>query len=169
MASAPDPSFVQIAALPRFLERPVPAEYEDANGHMNISGYLLLHNEASWPFMASVGIDDHYLTEQRMSIFDVEHHLKYLGELGTADEIAIHGTVVERNEKLLHGMFFLVDLVTERLSNTFEFVSAHVSLASRTSVPFPDHVAEALDAMVAAYRELGWQVPLSGTMGLRRR
>ena len=168
MSSITFPTVEQVTDLPRHLERRVPKEYEDANGHMNISGYLLLHNEASWPFMASLGIDASYLSERRMSLFDVEHHLRYLGEMNPDDRLAVHGRVVDRTDKLLHGMFFLLDLTKHRLANTFEFVSAHVSLDVRRTVPFPAEVAERLDVAIDSQRELAWDAPLSGALGLRR-
>ena len=162
------PTVEQIEALPMFYQSTVPAEYEDANGHLNISGYLVIHNEASWPFMASLGMDRAYVEERRRSIFDLEHHLRYLWEMVTGSPFRVHGSVVARNEKLLHSMFFLVDDATGRLSNTFEFVSAHVSLESRRSEPFPSEVAAAIDRQVALSRSLDWPLPLSGALGLKR-
>lgn len=161
------PTLEQLHGLPLFYESVVPAEYEDANGHLNISGYLVIHNEASWPFMASLGMDARYLERAKSSIFDLEHHLRYLAEMRTGSPLRVHGMVAHRNQKLLHGMFFLIDDAERRLANTFEFVSAHVSLETRRSVPFPDVVASAIDAQIARHRALDWQLPFSGSMGLR--
>lgn len=161
------PSLDQIDQLPEFYRATVPAEYEDANGHLNISGYLVIHNEASWPFMASVGMDRAYVEQRRMSIFDLEHHLRYVAEMRTGSPLRVHGTVADRNDKVLHGMFFLIDDRASRLANTFEFVSAHVSLESRRAVPFPGEVAAALDDQIERCRALEWQLPVSGSMGLR--
>lgn len=161
------PTVEQIEALPLFYQSTVPPEYEDANGHLNISGYLVIHNEASWPFMASLGMDSGYLEDVKASIFDLEHHLRYLEEMRTGSPLRVHGIVAERNAKLLHGMFFLLDDGERRLANTFEFVSAHVSLVTRRAVPFPAPVAAAIDALVERRRALDWDLPLSGSMGLR--
>jgi acyl-CoA thioester hydrolase len=162
------PTIAEIEQVPMFYESTVPAEYEDANGHLNISGYLVIHNEASWPFMASLGMDRAYVDERRMSIFDLEHHLRYLGEMVTGSPLRVHGVVADRSEKLLHGMFFLLDDSEGRLANTFEFVSAHVSLESRRSVPFSPEIAAAIDEQIALVRSLDWQLPLSGVLGLKR-
>jgi len=162
------PTIAQIEDLPLFYKSTVPAEFEDLNGHLNISGYMVVHNEASWPFMTSIGIDVDYIERRKMSIFDLEHHLRYLAEMTTGSQLRVHGAVADRSEKVLHGMFFLVDDAEHRLANTFEFVSAHVSLESRRSIPFPAEIAAALDNHRALARSLGWALPLSGALGLRR-
>ena len=144
----------------------MPADYEDANGHMNVSGYLLLHDRAAWPFMASLGMDSAYLDEARMSIFDLEHHLRYLSELEVGDRISVHARLIARSDKLLHAQFYLLDRDREVLSNTLEFVSVHVSLATRRSTPWPDTIVANLDAALAEVDSLDWEPPLSGALGI---
>lgn len=161
------PSFEQVSELPEHLRGKVPAEYEDANGHMNISGYMRLHDQALWPWSAAFGVDASYLSERRMTLFDLEHHLCYLAEILTGSSFSIHSRMVDRSEKVLHGMLFLLDLTEHRLSNTLEFVTAHVSLDTRRAVPFPPDVDAALDRAVKEAQKLPWPAPLSGAMGIR--
>ena len=167
MTTVEYPSFEQIRMLPCYLERQVPEEFEDANGHMNVTGYLRLHDEGAWPFMASLGIDSSYIAERKMSLFDLEQHLRYLSEVNVGDRVAVHGRLLDRTEKLMHGLWFLLDLTNNRLSNTFEFVTAHVSLESRRTAPFPPDIAREVTRLMAAHELLAWSPPTSGALGLR--
>jgi acyl-CoA thioester hydrolase len=162
------PGVDQLAALPRYLDARVPAEYQDANGHLNVTGYLYLHDQAGWQFLSTVGIDETYRTVRQLSFFDLEHHLRYLSEVGAGDAIAIHGRLVARTAKLLHGQFFMLDLDRGVLASTFEFLSVHMSLETRRSVEWPEDVAGRLDALIRTPAALGWEAPVSGAIRLGR-
>jgi len=161
------PTFDDFVALPRLLARAVPKEYEDFNGHMNVTGFLRLHDEAALPFMRLIEMGDDYITGRRLTIFDLEHHLRYLTEVMIDAPIAIHARTLARSSKVIHGQWYLLDLGQERLANTFEFLSAHVSLVSRRTTEFPDEVAAGLDAQIAQSADLDWDPPISGALTLR--
>ena len=131
---------------------------------MNIQHYLGLYDEAGWPFFTSIGIDAAYFSERRLGIFDLEHHLSYLSECHAGDEVAVYGRMVDRTAKRLHGIWFLVNESKNSLSNVFEFVTSHADLEARRTSPFPDDVAEKLDAILAADRNLDWPAPVCGVM-----
>lgn len=160
------PEFTELAALPLYLEAPVPHQFEDANGHLNVTGYLHLHDQAGWEFLRTIGVDADYRTIRKLSFFDLEHHIRYLAEVGRGDHVAVHGRLIGRTAKLLHGQFFMLDTGHRVLSSTFEFLSIHMSLETRRSAPWPDDVAENLDALIGAHTALAWDPPLSGAMGL---
>ena len=166
MARIGFPAIDDMARLPRYLEAPVPAEYEDVNGHLNVTGYLYLHDRAGWEFLSSIGIDEEYRTARGLSFFDLEHHLRYLSEVGTGDHVAIHGRLVARTAKLLHGQFFMLDIGRGVLASTFEFLSIHMSLETRRSIEWPEDVAASLDDLIHGHRALDWQPPLSGAIQL---
>jgi acyl-CoA thioester hydrolase len=159
------PSVEQVRSLPHFLKQIIPPEFEDINGHVNIQHYLGLYDKAGWPFFALLGMDERYFSEERNGIFDLEHHLFYLAEIHIGDEVAIHGRLVARSAKRLHGIWFIVNETRNQLSNTFEFVSTHADLETRRTSPFPDDLAERLDAMIAEHHKLEWPAPLCGIMG----
>ena len=158
------PALEQVLDLPCLLEATVTDEHEDANGHLNVTGYLALHDRAAWPWLAGLGLDPRSSDHPR-GIMDLEHHLRYLAEVHVGDEVAVHGQLLERDERRIHGIWYLVDLTRAQVANTFEFVSVHVDLERRRAAPFDPETAERLDAMVASDRR-DWPAPLSGTMGL---
>lgn len=162
------PEFDDLVALPCYLRRTVPEEYGDANGHMNVTGYLRLHDEAAWPFMADKGMGDDYLRDRRMSIFDLEHHLRYVDEVLVGATVEVRVRTLGRTAKVFHAQWYLLDRDNERLANTFEFLTAHVSLDTRRTTEFSPEVADLLDADIAASDAMDWDAPLSGALRLRR-
>ena len=67
------------------------------------------------------------------------------------------------------AQWHLLDLDEHRLANTFEFLSAHVSLKTRRTAEFAPEVAAMLDTEIGAADRLAWDAPLSGALRLRRR
>lgn len=159
------PTIEQVSRLPRLLQTVIPPEYEDLNGHMNIQHYMGLYDKASYPFVATLGLDETYFTQQRKGIFDLEHHLHYLAEVHIGDTVSIYGRLLARSAKRMHGMWFMVNDTRQQLANTFEFVSTHADLEARRTAPFTDALAARLDAMLAEHTSLDWAAPVCGVMG----
>lgn len=159
------PSIEQVEQLPRLLQTTIPPEYEDLNGHMNIQHYMGLYDKASYPFVAMLGLDETYFTQQRKGIFDLEHHLHYLAEVHIGDTVSIYSRLLARSAKRMHGMWFMVNDTRQQLANTFEFVSTHADLEARRTAPFTDALAACLDAMLAEHTALNWDAPVCGVMG----
>lgn len=161
------PTFEDFVALPRLLARDVPNEYEDYNGHMNVTGYLRLHDEAAIPFMDLIGMGGAYIASRRLSVFDLQHHIVYLNEVMIGAPIAIHARTFARTNKVIHGQWYLLDLDEGRLANTLEFLTAHVSLETRRTADFPTEVAAGLDAQISLSGGLAWDPLISGALALR--
>lgn len=158
------PTFDQVRALPLMLERQVHTDHEDANGHMSVTGHLALHEEAAWPWLQGLELDPS-VSEGRWGLMDLEHHLRYLAEVHVDDLVAVHGRLLERAERRLHGLWFLVNITRQQIADTFEFVSVHVDLERRRAAPFGETAAAALDQQILT-ADHDWHAPVSGSMGL---
>ena len=102
-------------------------------------------------------------------MFTVEQHIRYFSELRLGDRFTVHGRFLERSDRAVHGMSFVVAPETGMLACTFEASYVHVDMNTRRSVPIPDDVAARFDAEIAVGDALGWEAPVSGAMGVRRR
>jgi acyl-CoA thioester hydrolase len=162
------PSAEQIDLLPDPIEGVVTDEFIDVNGHMNVLHYLDWGSRCAEALVEHAGIDDAYRATRRMGLFTVEHHLAYYGELRRGETFSVHARVLERSDKVLHLMTFLVDRSANRLSNSLEILLVHVDLQTRRARRLPAEVAAAFDAHIARSRSLDWSAPICGAIGIRR-
>jgi acyl-CoA thioester hydrolase len=143
-------------------------EYIDGNGHMNIVRYLEVNSLAVERLIEDdAGLDVAHRAAARTSIFTAEHHLTYYSELLAGDPFSVHAVVVERSNRALHMMTYLVDPVRAVIANTLEILAVHVSLDTRRAVPFLPDTAQRIDAMLDAQRSWTWRPDGCGAFGLR--
>ncbi|TNM36516.1 thioesterase [Nocardioides albidus] len=158
----------QVTALPVARATTAPPDWEDHNGHVNVTGHYLFHMQACHDAFADLGIDQDYVHRHGQSAFSVEHHVSFFDEVLVGHELSAHLLVLDRSDKLLHAVSVMVDRTTDRIASSVEFVEAHVDLATRRTCPFQPDIAKRLDEVLEAHRALGWTFPLNGSMGLRR-
>lgn len=162
----PTPTFAQVLELPATLRTTVPDDFIDANGHMNIGRYLEVSADGLWLSISGAGMGSDYIADRKMSTFTAEHHLRYLSELRLGDELSVHPRLIQRSDKVLHSIVFVVDRTREVLAATCEAVLIHVDMGSRRPASFPADVAAGLDALVAEH-DVTWAAPVCGAMGVR--
>ena len=162
------PTYDQIVQLPVRVEEVVPPEFIDENGHMNIRHYFDAASHAMWYTCIALGMDESYNTDRSLSLFTVEQHLRYFSEMNLGDRFTVHGRLLERSGKALHGMAFVVSTESRSLACTFEVMYIHVDMTTRRSVEMPDDIAASFDAEIARGDELGWAAPVCGAMGVHR-
>lgn len=146
----------------------VAPDYIDVNGHMNIRHYLEYGAVAADMVCRDVGIDDAYRAGRRMGVFTVEHHLRYFSEMHEGEEFSAHTRALERSDKAVHLMTFLLDASNRRVSNTLEILLIHVGMDTRRPTPIPLDIAEGWDRHIKESVELDWSAPVCGVIGIRR-
>ncbi|WP_159085922.1 thioesterase family protein [Aeromicrobium chenweiae] len=163
------PTYDQVLELPAQIERVVPDEFIDLNGHMNIGRYLELGGTALWSrCRTDLGMGDEYISARGMSTFTAEHHLTYLAEIVQDEEVSVHVRLVERSDKVLHTVTLIANRTREQLSCVVEATLVHMDMSTRRPTPYPEDVAALIDTGLKA-DDLAWPAPLCGAMGVRRR
>lgn len=162
------PTADQVSAIPALLDRRVPPDWIDVNGHMNVQFYLHATAASTSLLIEGFGLDESYRQERRMGVFTVEHHLNYYGELRLGDRFTVHPTVLDRSARAAHMLVYLVDRERQLLSNTLEIALVHVGMDDRRPVAMPDDIAAGFDAHIEFARTLPFDPPVCGTMGIRR-
>ena len=158
------PTLRDLDDLPPLLERTVPAEWEDLNGHVNVRHYLALHDQAGWPMMGWLGVDERHFREERRGFFDLEHHIWYLAEMHVGDTVTVHARFLARSAKRFHGAMFIANRSRQSVASAFEYVSTAADLKARRSVPLAPDIAARLDELIAAHSRLTWPAPLCGSI-----
>jgi acyl-CoA thioester hydrolase len=154
--------------LPPAFDQTVPEQFIDENGHMNIGDYFRLCSHSMWKATITAGVGDTYLDEHQQSLFTVEQHMRYYGELRLGERFTVHTRLLARSARVVHGMSFVVDQQKRALACTQEATLVHVSMATRSTVDMPPPIADGLDAQIDAGNALDWAAPVCGAMGVRR-
>ena len=117
------------------VERTIPLDWLDYNGHATESSYLQAFSEATNRFMALIGCDTQYI-ENCGSYFTAETHIRHLNEAHAGCPIHIDTQCLFGEGKKLH--LFHSMYTGEQLLATGEQMLLHVSpLTRRTSPPAP--------------------------------
>ncbi|WP_224815547.1 thioesterase family protein [Hasllibacter sp. MH4015] len=125
----PDPSLPQ---PPVTLDRAVPRDWVDYNGHMNEAHYLTVFSDATDQMLDWAGMDAACVAEGH-SVFTVETHIRHLDEVNIGDRIEVRTRVMEGGGKKLHVWHELS--VGGRLCATGEQLLLHMDLSTRRSAP----------------------------------
>ncbi|XVX19773.1 acyl-CoA thioesterase [Actinomycetota bacterium] len=162
------PTLEQIRELPRVYELTIPHSFTDANGHVNIARYLDIHSDAGWAHMHQFGLGEEHAQQGSAGLFDVDHRLRYLREMHAGDHVAVHARIVERTDKAVRTVQYIVNETREELANTLEAIALSVDLETRRVTPWAPESAAGLDERIALDQAMSWQPALSPDMALRR-
>ncbi|MFQ1701767.1 carnitine 3-dehydrogenase [Loktanella agnita] len=171
LLNAQDARIAGLVGLPDDLTRPivtveraVPLDWTDYNGHMNEAKYLQAFGDATDRLMAMVGCDAAYIAGGS-SYFTVETHLRHLDEVHAGTVIRVETQVLLGQGKKLHVFHRM--FAGDRELATGEHMLIHVSLeARRASEPGPV-LARSLAQVAEAHAALPVPEGAGKAVGLR--
>lgn len=163
------PSYDQLSSLPAYSVQPVPNAYEDINGYLNVRHYLGIGSEGLDESLGELGIPWNWPATQGQAVLSAEHHITYLHELKTGDDMSVRVRLLGRSERGAHALVYLLDDTSQRLVCVFEEILLHVDVSSeeRRTAPWPAEIAAAMDARIAEHAAIGWEPVTSGSLALR--
>ena len=133
------------------LDRAVPLDWTDYNGHMTESRYLDAFAQATDRFMEFVGCDADYI-ESGGSYFTAESHIRHIDEVHAGARITIRTQMLLGEGKKLHLFHSMYE--GDKLLATGEHFLLHVSLESRRPCPPGEKVADGLQKVAASHQHL---------------
>lgn len=163
-----DPTVAQVRMLEPLAMFEISDADTDANGHLNIVRYMQLHNDGGWAFFATLGLGEQQARDGSAGSFDVEHHIRYLREVHIGDLVSYHPRLLERSDKALRHVGFLVNNTTHTVANAMEVVSLSMDMATRRVAPWPEPVRTVLDTRLAQFAALPWPYAGNAAMVLSR-
>jgi carnitine 3-dehydrogenase len=110
------------------VQRAVPLDWTDYNGHMNEARYLQAFGDATDQLMAVIGCDADYIASGG-SYFTAETHIRHVDEVHAGAKIKIETQLIAGEGKKLHLFHSMSE--GDRLISTGEHMLIHVSLESR--------------------------------------
>ena len=134
------------------LERRIPDEWTDYNGHTNDSRYSQLTSEASDAFFRMIGFDDAYLASGR-TFYTVESHVRFLAETRAGDAVRVLVRVASHDAKRIH---LWCEVVTDdgTVAATAEHLFLHVDAASGRTSEMGADLAARLASVAARHASL---------------
>lgn len=160
-AGAPD-----MTGLVRTVDRYVPLDWVDYNGHMNEARYLQAFGDATDRMMELIGCDADYVATGG-SYFTAETHIRHIDEVRTGEPIVVETQVLEGAGKKMHLFHHMRHRDDGRLLATGEHMLLHVSLETRKTAPPPDWMADRLARVAADHAKLPWPEGAGAAVGKR--
>lgn len=135
------------------LERVIPIDWMDYNGHMNESRYGQVFSDAGDVVMAMVGADQAYIASG-LSYFTVANEIGYLSETHLGDVIHVRTQALEARGKKLRLYHEMIRTSDGELLATCNQLLIHVSLETRRSCEPEGEVLAKITALGEAQAKL---------------
>ena len=161
------PTYDQLASLPAFSVQPVPNAFEDSNGYLNVRHYLGIGSEGLDESLCEIGIPFNWPVKSGFACLSAEHHLTYLHELKTGNDMSVRVRILGRSERAAHAIVYVLDDTNQRVACVFEEIFLCVKVSERKTAPWPEDIAAGLDRLVAEHAAYGWEPVTSGSLALR--
>ncbi len=143
---------IDISQPIRTIDRTVPLDWTDYNGHMNESRYGQVFSDAADAMMVLIGADQAYVAAGR-SFFTVDIRIRFLDESHAGDRVTVTTQVMEGQGKKMRLFHRLYHLDGRQLA-TGDQLLIHVDLETRRSSPPEEAVATRLAEIAAVHARL---------------
>ena len=136
----------------RTVDRTIPPDWADYNGHVNEARYLELFSKATDRFLELVGCDEAYVATSR-SYFTLETSLRHLNETFVGERVLVDTYCLFGKGKKLHLYHVLYNRCRKELA-TGEHLLVHIDLKARASSPPSEEIESAVAAIVESHAKL---------------
>jgi acyl-CoA thioester hydrolase len=113
----------------------------DHVGHMNVSSYVGRFDEASWHFLARLGLAPSYLNAHQRSFVAIDQRIQYRVEVLAGTLLHVTTELLEVRRKTIRWVHRMYNSETDAEVASMELVVAFFDTSARSSVPLPDLVA----------------------------
>ena len=143
-------------------------EWVDWNGHMNVAFYVLAFDQASGAFMRNMGLGRPYVDGKLGMTFVLETHVTYDREMRQGAPMRFVTQLLERDAKRVHLYHEMFHAAEGYLAATNEVIVMNIDYATRRSARWPAPVAERLETLWQAHKNLKRPAKAGRVMGLAK-
>jgi acyl-CoA thioester hydrolase len=122
----------------------------DQMGHMNVMWYVGKFDEATWNFLATLGLTPSFLRARGRGMVAVQQNLTYKQELLSGDLVEVHSRPLEMRERVLRFAHEMRKAETGEVAALCELTAVHLDLATRRSCAFPDEIRRRAEDVLRA-------------------
>ncbi len=112
----------------------------DHVGHMNVQSYTGRFDEASWHFLAHLGLTPGFLKENQRGLVALDQRSQYKLEVLAGSLLDIRTSLLEAKTKTLRYLHTMRNSESNEDVATMELLIAYIDTEARKAVPLPDEV-----------------------------
>jgi acyl-CoA thioester hydrolase len=112
----------------------------DHMDHMNVMWYVGKFDEATWNFMALLGLSAAELRLTRRGLAAVDQHIQYRRELHAGDTLSIASGMLEVRDKTFRFFHEMRNNATGEVNATSRYVVVYMDTQARKACPIPDPI-----------------------------
>ena len=126
----------------------VKKEWTDYNGHMNMSYYVLIFDNAAEVMLTKFNIGEESAQSDKKSTFAVETHTTYDQEVKLGEEVEVHLTYLDHDKKRIHYRVSMFHKEKKYLAATTEVLSLYIDLNKRKVAEFEPEKIKIIDDFI---------------------
>ena len=123
-------------------------EWTDYNGHMNMSYYILIFDNAAEVMLTKFKMGGDSAKSDKKSTFAVETHTTYNQEVKLGEEVEVHLTYLDHDKKRIHYRVSMFHKEKKYLAATTEVLSLYIDLNKRKVAEFEPEKVKIIDDFI---------------------
>ena len=123
-------------------------EWTDYNGHMNMSYYILIFDNAAEVMLTKFKMGGDSAQNDKKSTFAVETHTTYYQEVKLREEVDVHLTYLDHDKKRIHYRVSMFHKEKKYLAATTEVLSLYIDLNRRKVAEFEPEKIKIMDDFI---------------------
>ena len=123
-------------------------EWTDYNGHMNMSYYILIFDNAAEVMLTKFNMGRDSAQRDKKSTFAVETHTTYDKEVKLGEEVEVHLTYLDHDKKRIHYRVSMFHKEKKYLAATTEVLSLYIDLNQRKVAEFEPEKIKIMDDFI---------------------
>ena len=123
-------------------------EWTDYNGHMNMSYYVLIFDNAAEVMLTKFKMGGNSAQDDKKSTFAVETHTTYDQEVKLGEEIEVYLTFFDHDKKRIHYRASMFHKEKKYLAATTEVLSLYIDLNKRKVAEFEPDKIKIMDDLI---------------------
>ena len=123
-------------------------EWTDYNGHMNMSYYILIFDNAAEVMLTKFKMGGDSAQNDKKSTFAVETHTTYDQEVKLGEEVEVHLTYLDHDKKRIHYRVSMFHKEKKYLAATTEVLSLYIDLNQRKVAEFEPEKIKIMDDFI---------------------
>ncbi len=145
-------------------------DWIDYNGHMNVTYYTYVFDQAIDEFLESeLGIGPSFIKENQQGSYALQTQYRYLRELRLGEEFKISIIIADFDQKRLHLMAKMYKLGVEEVTATCESILMNVDLITRRSCNYSESLKNRIERLFELSKPLLVESELGHSLGLKRK